>query len=123
MREIKFRAWDGKKMFDPSSISWKNGVLWVCGAHGENKLEYELIAPNSQLMQFTGLLDKNSKEIYEEDIIVAPENDGRVYKVKWTDFRWGAVSGNGNERVFSDMANGEVIGNIYENPELTHEKH
>ena len=72
------------------------------------------------LMQFTGLTDKNGKEIYENDIISAPEGDGRVYKIKWNDFefRWGAFSGNGNERVFSDMKNGEIIGNIFSNPEL-----
>ena len=70
-REIKFRAWDDKKkaMFQPSSISWSNGVLWVNDLHGENRLEYELNNPNAHLMQFTGFLDDKGKEIYFNDIV------------------------------------------------------
>lgn len=54
-REIKFKAWDGKKMYDPNNDCCT--FKWNCDAK-------ELI-----LMQFTGLLDKNGKEIYEADII------------------------------------------------------
>jgi len=132
-RIIKFRAWDGKKMFEPSSISWKNGVLWICDTHGDNKLEYELIAPNSQLMQYCGILDKNGKEIYEGDIvefhaftfngseteydgkgIVKYRNDGMCFVIEEkNDFDWMVRdTSNFGEACF------EIIGNIYENPEL-----
>ena len=69
MRQIKFRAWDGenKKMFNPSSISWKDSQMWCCDTKGENKLEYEITKPSSKLMQYTGLKDKNGVEIYEGD--------------------------------------------------------
>ena len=122
-RTIKFRAWDKKKevMFEPSSISWKNGVLWVCDSHGENKLEYKLINPNSELMQFTGLLDKNGKEIYEGDIGFFFKNANFI--IDWDDeygkymycYRKGKGAGGFSGTTAKRF---QVIGNIYENPEL-----
>lgn len=118
MRDFKFRAWDKEKkaMLEPSSINWKNGQLWVCDSHGDNKIEYELINPTAELMQYTSLKDKNKKEIYEGDIVRTQNEteydteplDEAVY------FGGGAfypVSTAPSEAW-------EVIGNIYENPEL-----
>lgn len=125
MREIKFRAWDEKekKMFNPSSISWKDGVLWVCDSHGENKLEYELINPNSHLMQYTGLKDKNGVEIYEGDIVKSEQWYPQTYKVIFEEGSFGF------KREVGDYLNSlhylesfEVIGNIYQNPELIEKK-
>ena len=70
-------------------------------------------------MQFTGLLDKDGKEIYESDYL---RLEGLEVKVKWSEFDAGFVfedesgsqmtitSGNSNEW--------KIIGNIYKNPEL-----
>ena len=62
MREIKFRAWDyeRKEMIQPESI---------IGLEGETTKQLVLSAPFLTLMQFTGLHDKNGKEIYEGDIV------------------------------------------------------
>lgn len=84
MRPIKFRAWDKaeKRMFYPSSISWKGDAVWLCDAQGGGKNVYESVREHAELMQFTGLHDKNSlKELYEGDIIDADGNlKGNIYE-------------------------------------------
>jgi len=149
MREIKFRAWDEieKKMFEPSSISWKDGYLWVCDSHGQNKLEYEMINPNAKLMQYTGLKDKQKKEIYEGDIVrilytdwpSQSSSDPRPFdeylkSLSYTGFvEYGKCEFSlnfpgalGKRSAYGDLIPGahgfmEVVGNIYENPELLKE--
>lgn len=124
MRSIKFRAWDidRKELFFPSSISWKDGVMWAANVHGENR--YETVIEKSELMQFTGLLDKNGKEIYEGDIVRYSFLDVflDVGKIIWTNSArfvwWARDEGNGYAMTFRDAENREIIGNIHENPEL-----
>ena len=103
MREIKFRAWAGT-----------------------HKLMFQVVRPMHYiqpiLMQYTGLKDKNGKEIYEGDIVVlSSDGDKKICKVTL----------DGWQSLFESVQNGfycpmgstaqnyrEVIGNIYENPEL-----
>lgn len=147
-REIKFRAWDIKenKMFTPSSISFKDGQLWVCDSYGDNKLEYEMLKPNGLLMQYTGLKDKNGVEIYEGDIIseeagiFQDDKYKRIGLVEWNraDKETGmwelhtkkfvAIGKNEKDKngisyyepfgLACGVNKREVIGNIYQNPEL-----
>lgn len=123
-REIKFRAWDKEKemMFNPSSVNWKSGTLWVCNVNGENRLEYELINPKAELMQFTGLLDKNGEEIYEGDIVKTKYQPKA--QMIWEDeeacFAFLTIDDVVKDNKmygFHDMEV-EIIGNIYENPDL-----
>jgi uncharacterized phage protein (TIGR01671 family) len=132
MREIKFRAWDKREKL---MLSWEhlcdedksllNDGVCECLADYFN-CAFSNIEP---LMQYTGLHDKNGKEIYEGDIVCPDkniQNEKTVGKVVWHSY--GAAcyyveykDGTG-WRDFIDM---EVIGNIYENPELlggTHDK-
>ena len=129
MRPIKFRAWDAKAkaMFSPSSICFKGTTVWVCDAHGENKLEYELVNENAHLMQFTGLVDRNDKDIYEGDIVwVVNGSEGKqIAEVVWDPerFCWhlkrGTIgNGWGLYQWRGEADDIQVIGNIYENPWL-----
>lgn len=120
-RDIKFRAWDGTKLREVTSINFsEKKAHFGDGEWGKLK--------DCPLVQYTGLKDKNGTECYEGDIIRDSEDD-RVYQVKWHDdvdypaFDTDPIHSNGDSNGFSYMALGgdgfEVIGNIYENPELT----
>lgn len=109
MREIKFRAWDKER----------NEMRY--GFEGQIDWEFRDDYP---LMQYTGLKDKNGKEIYEGDIIQLWKDKIKAYKVeiKWNDHYLGYepwcqyIDGlDSPEQWGYEM---EVIGNIYENPEL-----
>jgi len=123
MREIKFRAWDKnkQKMFyfnmHPKETYVDNLVIFGDGSWvfqnselGEDELYTDYTM--GILMQYTGLKDKQGKEIYEGDIVnnLNPvEGEEVPYKVEWNVCfgGWGLFYN----------ADYEVIGNIYENPE------
>lgn len=124
-REIKFRAWDKyeNKIRKVRGINFTNKDLWLeiedNRIMGANFFEVEL-------MQYTGLKDRNGKEIYEGDIL-------RVYDDFFRDGlddMYGVVkfdNGRFYLNTFKPYYNEtwiyfEVVGNIYENPELLEEK-
>lgn len=115
-REIKFRAWDevSEKM-----LNWNDFL--------DTNMKNTFIAPESTgliLMQYTGLHDKNGKEIYEGDIVVDKE-DEVMGEITWNEeeasFYFSILYENGTyeEEKLNDWASVlEVIGNVYDNPEL-----
>jgi len=117
MREIKFRVWDTieNKMLYPSEN-------WIrIGLGGEIfEKEYQgfwRLSKTLKLMQFTGLKDKNGKEIYDGDIFRGLHDFGPGGMAE----RIGVVSFNirkGYEWNYWDFSTIEVIGNIHKNPEL-----
>ena len=128
MREIKFRAWDkeNKKMMKVSSLSLENKEIAV----RENGTYHCFRMQNLELMQYTGIEDKNGKEIYEGDIIKYKfPYDTRlkhISPVKFleTEASFGIKDRYGNEiPLYTISANNyfEVIGNIYENKNLLEE--
>ena len=83
MREIKFRAWSelDKEMFEVASIDLLLGlIVRQC----ENKIK-TYVLEELVLMQFTGLKDKNGKEIYEGGLL--SNETGRICKIIWCDKR------------------------------------
>lgn len=111
MRTIKFRAWDkdNKQLFPVGILGFCEGGISVSDGYSREAIgKYEL-------MQFTGLHDKNGKEIYEGDILKL--TDTLNVEVKWSDkFGGFTTSEEGTAMFGSHLA--EVIGNIYENPNL-----
>lgn len=125
MREIKFRAWDGARMIDTGTLHKTTRAdgyeMWDGDKH-----EYH------QIMQFTGLHDKNGKEIYEGDIVSIPSTCYENPQIEVVEIRvekdhthrdaffecFPFNSYLQSEDCYGTASESEVIGNIYENPEL-----
>jgi len=111
-REIKFRAWDKKaKKYHQVFPKWKISSDGIFECLGDE---------NIVIQQSTGLKDKNGKEIYEGDIIKTDEFGDEIAEV-WFSEQGMWIFGNKEKQkgeVFLDKSHYEVIGNIYENPEL-----
>jgi len=133
MREIKFRAWEKnlKEIIPVHEINFENRMINTNSAwRFFNEIE---------LMQYTGLKDKNGKEIYEGDIVSAESygsamarHHGRdviskqkLYGIRFErgSFRlydlkenhWVAII---DHHVMSKVSELNIVGNIFENPEL-----
>jgi len=144
MREIKFRAWDTlrKTMFYKDSVSISiNGAVHFLETTGEwevDAFENGTTGNRINLMQFTGLKDKNGKEIYEGDVVKwddgSNEKYWRVAVCFWDDkqamFSYRVIKNTlhelsceeghvfGGNFYYRDGRQLIVCGNIYENPEL-----
>ena len=121
MREIKYRAWDIKteSMRDVLVLDWANGLIDLSGGIIERR-PHEVI-----LMQYTGLKDKNGVEICEGDIVETVYNGEVfagvvVYDLSEVDFKVtdGKEKYGRNFQYLAGNDENEVIGNIYETPEL-----
>lgn len=163
MREIKFRAWhkESKKMLDVYGLEWSVDsivfrekrkallgedqpyrwhMMHLIGKDGVTEIArgHEMIASEYEIMQFTGLLDKDGKEIYEGDIVDDPQSakeeyrgvitfgkvnlgcNGSEYDYVVNGFYAQTPSDEERECTTNELNRGQlvVIGNIYENPEL-----
>lgn len=111
MREIKFRAWDGSQFIEH------------LGLQNLNVLHLSSASPYA-LQQYTGLKDNNGKEIYEGDVVYikafSPEKNivrfdrGGFCLQPVTDMNAYFLA----DIKYAEDDRSEVIGNIYENPEL-----
>ena len=119
MREIKLRAWDklNKEMINIESINFQERRVY------RNDVSY-LNFNDTELMEYTGLKDMKEKEIYEGDIVTLHNDKYKVifntgearYVLREDEFEMEIPFTNNNNRRM------EIIGNIYENPELLGDK-
>ncbi|MCX0390755.1 YopX family protein [Clostridium perfringens] len=129
-REIKFRIYDTdeKEMFYQEDIDYIDFFTGIVFIREEDGYDYLIDSrSDGKLMQYTGLKDKNGKEIYERDILSIKIYSGdKVIAegktvVEFKDGCFGVIWG--HDKAFLSLnsffkAKFEVIGNIYENPEL-----
>lgn len=139
-REIKFRAWDGKRMWHGWNLDGSVNGSFHGGYFGDIEVTPEtddlgriegfgdregwdwVNADNVVLMQYTGLKDKAGVEICEGDVIRTGRGDWGVivYKAPFYEVTVSAEHSSLYSREW--LAECIVIGNIYENPELLEAK-
>ena len=145
MKETKFKAWHKaeKVMCDVSTINFDSGAFLVGVKKGEDQIEdkYFIPAPidgrfcnfdEFELLQYTGLKDKNGKEIYEGSIVRVDAisiYEAKNAIMKWRDWEsenyWMKIKAGWylsgiNRRIAQIWTEKtiEIIGNIHKNPEL-----
>lgn len=122
----KFRAWlkNDKEMIDVDEIHFDNGQLDFIG----DAITFMRKADEIELMQSTGLYDKNGQEVFVGDIIKCTM--GCPYEV-YLEKEYGGTFVGGMPSIYlKGLLNGyawtgdeEIIGNVYQNPELLEADH
>ena len=129
MREYKFRAWVTEYADETNpgymidlpmqklSFDFEDGYILAFGNEGFWSCEcYEKRKPKFVVMQFTGIKDSSGKDIYEGDIL--KRENGKLDIVKYEGSSFVVEHESGNSDFIAENNNFEIVGNIYENPDL-----
>ena len=129
MREIKFRAWlkEERKMVNVETLFI--GINRLCFGNSKTEDLFFRDFEEVELMQYTGLKDKNSKEIYEGDIVLIKLDETSTWYKTVVGFKKGAFIADLIDKedyvyIFYPGFTGddfEIIGNVYENKNLLEE--
>ena len=119
MRDIKFKAWlkDDKRIVEVEEIHFRHQLIeYYDGNYDDCWLEKDF--DKIELMQYTGLKDKNGKEIYEGDIVKYQKFGLNEYMIIKYLSRFAVFN-------ICDLnkQDYEVIGNVYQHPELLEENY
>lgn len=123
-REIKFRIWADNKFYNKCLVGNTNNTndeKWTCPMVWLEKQKEWVHCDNGIICQYTGLHDKNGKEIYEGDILKSIQwNNIFLVKYTGTAFYLYRKGNNGFNKIttWNNAEKSEVIGNIYDNPGL-----
>ena len=129
MRKFKFRAWrhDGEySHMIESEIGVYTAIkhcLGIATSAGFSDIDNQPKKDGYTLMQWTGLKDRNGKEIYEGDILQDYGKNGKPItrvKVIWNDGFWDGepLEGERYKTCYAGFKRCEIIGNVFKNPEL-----
>ena len=116
MRPIKFRAYlkDTNEMVTVGAMDWDHEGNLLCLNYPKGK-DYFGYEDNIALMQYTGYKDVFGNEIYEGDIV---RFDRKLFEVRWMFSGFYASADDDYIPIATNEEDMEVIGNIYENPDL-----
>ncbi len=120
MREISYRAWDRinkemvydiQKAYDDQYGNFHERCFWDYLDPGEgNEKQYDI-------MQYTGLKDRKGEKIFEGDVLEICRFEEPIYKV--VKYVWhGFTTSKGDNVYFPSEKRVQIVGNIYETPEL-----
>ncbi len=138
-RELKFRAWVGIKM-EYDVVVGKFGAFYVNPGAKGNGLDPNdsacltglntILSPETPIMQYVGIKDKNGKEIYEGDIVKADKETWPYFEHKdeeniYLEVLWDAslCKWSPNGPLIDSKIILEVVGNIHENKELLNKRY
>ena len=129
MREIKFRAWlkEERKMVNVETLFI--GINRLCFGNSKTEDLFFRDFEEVELMQYTGLKDKNGKEIYDGDIVLVESGGTSTWYKTVIKFKEGAfiaslIDGEDYIYIFNrgfDSNDFEILGNFYENKNLLEE--
>ena len=117
MKKIKLRAYiDGRMAYF--------SLMDIDECHITNEsVEFARLPDDEDIMVYTGLKDRNGKEIYEGDILQDADDETNVGEAGFELGRFYCTCEMGTDFYKWVYRHGEVIGNIYENPEILEIKH
>lgn len=115
MKELKFRAWDGKKIIDDVIPASETSIIELFDRYEWQETEVESVE------QYTGLKDKNGKEIFIGDIVSEHNGDivGEIIQKPSGEYciAWIGIYA-GSSILYDELSMCEVVGNIHKNADL-----